>query len=275
MKVGQMNNSTFRSVWLPFSKQSYIFLTIVITLCLQSTCSSGDAGTSEATKPPISAELLAEADALFQKREDIVKLREVVSVLGQARVKNQRSYEVEWRLARANYFLGRHSPDEKEITKAFEDGKNAGKVAARMEPNKPEGHFWFGANLGEQSNRSPIAVGVKSVGEIREAMNKVIEIQPDFELASAYGVLGQLELGTRLMGGDVAKAVEYLEKAVQLEKNNGDVRINLAEAYIAQKKDAEAKKQLEYVIQMKPHPEYIPEFTEQVAKAHKLLETKF
>jgi tetratricopeptide (TPR) repeat protein len=275
MKVGQVNNSTFMSISRLFGKQTYIFITIVITLCLLNACSSNDSATSEPQKPPVPPEVITEADALFQNREDIANLRDVIRQLGQARMRNQRSFDVEWRLARANYFLGRHSTDEKENTKALEDGKNAGKNAAKLEPNRPEGHFWFGANLGEQANRSSLAMGIKSVGEIRDAMNRVVEIQPDFELASAYGVLGQLELGTRLMGGDVAKAVEYLEKAVQLEKNNGDVRISLAEAYIAQKKDAEAKKQLEYLIQMKPLPGYGLEYAQQVAKARKMLETKF
>ena len=77
------------------------------------------------------------------------------------------------------------------------------------------------------------------------------------------------------MGGDVAKAVEYLEKAIELEKDNGDVRIYLAEAYLAQKKNAEAHKHLDYVLKMKPIPQYLLEYQQQSARAKKLLETEF
>ena len=195
--------------------------------------------------------------------------------MNRARRENAKSFDIESRLARYNYYLGRHSEDEKERDKAFDDGKAAGKSASKMEPNKPDGYFWFGANLGEQANRNPLAIGVRSIDEIREAMNKVIEIQPNYEMASAYDVLGQLELGTRLLGGKPEKAVEYLEKGVELEKFNGETCVHLAEAYLILGKEAEAKKQLDHVLQMKPNPAYLPEYAQQVEKAKKILATKF
>ena len=144
-----------------------------------------------------------------------------------------------------------------------------------MDPNKPDGHFWYGANLGAQANENPLTVGVTSVNAIRDAMQKVIELQPDYEMASAYDVLGQLELGTRMIGGSAEKAVELFEKGIELEKFNGETRIHLAEAFLTLNKNAEARKQLEYVLQMKPNPAYLPEYAQQVEKAKKLLETRF
>ncbi|PYS91736.1 MAG: hypothetical protein DMF62_01915 [Acidobacteria bacterium] len=219
--------------------------------------------------------MLADSDKLFDQRADLSKLRDAIANMNRARRENAKSFDIEARLARYNYYLGRHSEDEKEREKAFEDGKAAAKSASKMEPNKPDGYFWFGANLGEQSNRNPLAIGVHSIDEIREAMNKVIDIQPNYEMASAYDVLGQLELGTRLLGGKPEKAVEFLEKGIELEKLNGETRVHLAEAYLVLGKDAEARKQLDYVLQMKPNPAYLPEYAEQVEKAKKMLATKF
>lgn len=269
-----MNHSTKKALWLGFQSRTYIFITIVITSCLLYGCGSAEERVAIASAP-VPMEILSEADRLFTDRRNPESLREAIRILSKARFENQRSFEVEWRFARLNYFLGRHTADEKESTKAFEDGKKAAKVAAGLEPNKPDGHFWFGANLGEQANRSPLAIGVKSVGEIREAMNKVVAIDPHYELASAYCVLGRLELATRLMGGDVAKAVVHLEKAVDLEKNNGDARVYLAEAYLAQDKNSEARKHLDHILKMTPHPNYVPEYQEQLARAKKMLETEF
>lgn len=144
-----------------------------------------------------------------------------------------------------------------------------------MEPEKPDGHFWYGANLGELARKSPITVGLGSIGEIRDAMNKVIELQPDYQGASAYDALAQLELATRIRGGSAEKAVEYLEKALMIEKENTNVRLHLAEAYLAVNKDAEAKEQIDYLLQMKPNPEYMPEYNEAVEKAKRMLATRF
>ncbi|MGH9947234.1 MAG: TRAP transporter TatT component family protein [Pyrinomonadaceae bacterium] len=260
------------------STRLYKFITIVITLCLLSSCGSSvsDEKATASDKRTISLETIANADRLFGERKDIAKLREAIAILERARNENQKSYEVEWKLARNKYFLGRHTDDDKESETAFEDGKAVAKSAMQMEPNKPDGHFWYGANLGQQANRNPLTVGLKSIDEIRSVMNRVIELQPDYELASAYDVLGQMELRTRLMGGGkTEKAVEYLEKAVALEPNNGNVRIHLAEALLALKRNAEAKRQLEYLLQMKPHSNYILEYEKQVIEAKELLRTKF
>jgi len=257
------------------TKRTYKLITIVITLCLLLACSRTTEEETPAKKDPVSSELLADSDKLFAQRSDLPKLRDAIANMNRARRENAKTFDVESRLARYNYYLGRHSEDEKEREKAFEDGKAAGKSASKLEPNKPDGYFWFGANLGEQSNRNPLAVGVRSVDEIRDAMNKVIEIQPNYEMASAYDVLGQLELGTRLLGGKPEKAVEYLEKGVELEKFNGEARVHLAEAYLILGKDAEAKKQLNFVLEMKPNPAYLPEYAQQVEKAKKILATKF
>ena len=238
-------------------------------------CSRSPEPESNVQKPPVPPELLTESDKLFDQRQDVAKLREAIANLTKARRQNAKSFDVEWRLSKYNYYLGRHTPDVNERDKSFEDGKDFGKIASKTDPGKPDGHFWYAANLGEQSNRSPIVVGSGAIGDIRTAMNKVIELQPNYEMASAYDVLGQLEIGTKLLGGSVEKAAEYFEKGIELEKFNGELRVHLAEAYLTLDRRADAKKQLEYVINMQPNPAYLPEYAQQVERAKKMLETRF
>lgn len=218
---------------------------------------------------------VAEADKLFNQREDLSKLRDAIAVLAKLRNPGDRNYEVEWRFARYNYFLGRHTRDGKEAESAFNTGKDAAKIALNLNPQRPEGYFWFGANLGEICKISPITVGLQSVDDVQKAMNKVIELQPGYQGASAYDGLAQIELGTRLTGGSVEKAAEYLETAISIDNDNSNLHLHLAEAYLAQNKDAEAKKQLTILLRMKPNPQYLPEHKESVAAARKLLDTKF
>jgi tetratricopeptide (TPR) repeat protein len=256
----------------------YRFITIAaVSICLISCASKVE---TEAVKPQNTvaapSETVAQAEKLFKQREDLAKLREAVSLLGAARSMDNRNYEIEWQFARFNYFLGRQTSDEKESEKAFADGVEAGKIASRLEPNKPDGHFWYGANLGEQAKRSPITVGFKAIDDIRDAMNKVIEIQPDYYSASAYDGLAQVEMKAGMLGGGKPeKAVEYLEKALELEKNNTYIYLHLGEAYLAVNRNADAKKQFEYLLKMKPDPDYMFEYRETTAKAKKLLETRF
>ncbi len=255
----------------------YILITIVITLWLQSGCgeSTHPQAAVQHLSPELVAEAKSEAEKLFAQRDDLAKLREAIAIIGKARNPDNRDYEVEWRFARYNYFLGRHTNDEKEAEAVFNTGKDAAKIASNMEPQKPDGHFWFAANLGEICKKSPITVGLRSVGDVQESMKKVIELQPSYQGASAYDGLAQIELGTRLKGGSAEKAVEYLEKALSIENNNTNLHLHLAEAYLALKKDGEARRQLELLLRMKPNPEFIPEHNQSVEAARKLLQTKF
>lgn len=255
----------------------YSLITIISAAFLFASCTSR-ANTEEA-KPQISAEqisqALAEAEKLFAERGDVKNLRQAVQTLAKARDADKRNYEVEWKFSKYNYFLSKQADSEEEAEKFLKDGAAAGIIASRIAPEKPDGHFWYGANLGEQAKRSPVTVGLKSVDDIKAAMTKVIEIDPKYQGASAFDGLAQIELSTGMLGGKPEKAVEYLEKALTLDKNNTYIYLHLAEAYLAVGKKADAKKHLEYLLQMTPQPGYEVEYKETTDKAKELLEKRF
>lgn len=250
---------------------------IVISLFVCGSCSRHiDAEAEHTTVSTVpTAELVKSAEVLFAQRTDAAKLKEAVAVIGKARNPDKRDFEVEWKFAMFNYFLGKQTTDEAEADKILRDGYAAGLIASRLEPAKADGYFWAGANLGEQARRSPVTVGLKATSEIRTLMNKVIELDPKYQGASAYDALAQLELATRFTGGKPEKAIEYLEAALALEKENSFIYLHLAEALIAVQKRPEARKHLEFILKMKPNPEYQVENEEVLQKAKKLLETKF
>jgi tetratricopeptide (TPR) repeat protein len=265
-------------VFNPNISKVYNIIAIVITLYLLYGCAKRietHDGLSQANATAIS-DALSSSEKLFAQREDISKLREAVNLLAKARNPDQRNFEVEWKFAKYSFFLGKTESNEKDAIDAFEKGRDAGKIASRVDPSKPDGHFWFGANLGELSRISPVTVGLKSVDDIRETMNAVIAIQPDYQGASAYDALGQLEMKTRqFKGGKAEKAVEYFEKGLALAENNSNIRVHLAEAYFAVDRDGDAKKQLDVLLQMKPPPDYVVEHRAAVEEGKKLMGAKF
>lgn len=255
----------------------YTLITICIISFLLVSCNP-EVKTVEPTaqiKDNLIAENIAQTDSLCRKHEDLSKLRECINLLERVRNPDKRNFEVEWKFAKYSYFLGKQIKKEEESENVLEDGEEAGKIASRIAPDKPEGYFWYGANLGERAKRSPLTKGLTSVDDIRAAMNKVIEIQPDYQGASAYDALAQIELSTGLVGGKPEKAVEYLEKAIKIEENNSYLRLHLGQAYLAVNRKEDAKKQLEFVLNIKPNPDFMPEYNESVEEAKKLLRTRF
>lgn len=260
------------------ANKDYKFVAIVITLCLLLSCSSQSATTSIKKKvdPTSIATALSSSEKLFAARSDIEKLREAVHELDLARNPDERNFEVEWKFAKYSYFLGKAEQNPDDADKAFDRGKDAGLIASRLEPTKPDGFFWFGANLGELARMSPITVGIKSVDDIRESMNKVVELAPGYQGASAYDALGELEMETRsFKGGSPEKAVGFFEQGLKLSPDNSNIRLHLAEAYLALKHDDKAKSELNTLLTMKPNPEFVAEHQLAVAKGKELLEKNF
>jgi tetratricopeptide (TPR) repeat protein len=254
----------------------YIFITLIF-LALPACAPHSEAESEKRveTAATAAANLIKQADELYRRREDLSKLREAIAVLKRARSAATENYEINWRLAQANYFLGKHSEDAKEIDKAFADGINFARVAARQNPSKPEGHFWLAACLGGEAEKSPYTKGITAMGEIREEMRKVIELDQTYEGASAFDALAQLELKGGFAGGKPEKALEYLEKGLAVDKTNPYANLHLAEAYLALDRKPDAKKQFDVLLKMKPKPDYEPEYNDAVRQAKKLLETKF
>ena len=259
------------------SNKVYIFNTIVITLyslfCVGA-CGSKEIVQTKVEKPPAS-DVLVRSDALFRQREDVSKLHEAVDVLAAARDPDNRNYEVEWHYAMYTCFLGRVTSDDSNREKLFDSGKEAARIASRIEPDRPDGYFWLAANLGELSKMSPISVGLKNIDDIQRAANRVIELDPGYQGASAYDILAQVELNTHLIGGKAEKAVEDLQKGIEIEKHNSILHLDLARAYIATNKYDLAKRELETVVTMEPDPEYLPKHKTTVETAKKMLATKF
>jgi hypothetical protein len=64
------------------------------------------------------SEAIAEADRLYAERADLVKVRQGIVSLRQAQADDQTNYEIAWRLAKFNYYLGSHSDNSTEKEKA-------------------------------------------------------------------------------------------------------------------------------------------------------------
>jgi len=218
------------------------------------------------------ADKIAEAETFYGGRENITNARLAVTALRQAHAADYGNYEAAWKLARAAFYVGDSTDNESEQENMFREGTDAGKAAVQLQPDKPDGHFWLGANYGGSAASSTLS-NFSSFQDIKGEMDSVLKMDESYEGYSAYLGLGRLYLqAPKLMGGDRLKAVEYLEKGVKLNPNNTLMRYHLAEAYEANNRNAEAKKQIETLMAITPNPKYVAEHKKAVENAKKLLE---
>jgi tetratricopeptide (TPR) repeat protein len=217
-------------------------------------------------------ELIKQADELYAERASIEKVQQAVAVLRRARMADYGNYETIWKLSKYDYFLGAHESGEQQKLEAFREGIAAGEQAVKLAPDKPEGHFWLGANIGGRAKAQGPLYALSSVPDIRREMDAVIKLDEGFQAGSAYLALGQLDLELPdVLGGDPERAVSELERGLKVGENNALLRLQLARAYYEVGRHADARAQANAVLKMKPSPEYQIEYDEAAEGARQLL----
>jgi tetratricopeptide (TPR) repeat protein len=271
MKRPYNNHSSVRE-FRKNARKLELFVLVIAVAIIGISCRKGSTATPDPVAVRPASEAIAEADQLYAGRADLMKLRQGIIALRQAQAQDQANYDLAWRLAKFNYYLGAHSPDSGERDKAFHDGIEAGKIAVKLQDGKPDGHFWLGANYGG-SARTSILAGLSEFDDIKREMETVLKLDEGYQTASAYLGLGQLYLeAPGLLGGDTQKAIQYLEKGLGLGPTNALLRAKLVEAYVEAHRNDDARKQIDALLAMKPAPGYEPEHNEAVAQVRRLEE---
>ncbi len=266
------NTAPNRALRVEKGRKCWLLLAALLLLIATGACRKGQTAPEDRGTVKPAAEAITQADQLYAGRADLTKIRQALVTLRQAQADDATNYELAWRLAKFNYYLGAHSSDSSEKEKSFHDGIEAGKLAVKLQDGKPDGHFWLGANYGGNAKLSVLA-GLSDFEDIKQEMETVIKLDEGYQSGSAYMALGQLYLeAPRVLGGDSQKALEYLEKGIRLGPNNALLRWHLAAAYAELHRNDDARKQIDYLLAMKPAPGYEPEYEEAVAEVRKLQE---
>jgi len=251
----------------------YIIGAISICLVLLATsCNEGTHYESPAANTASAAEDIASADQLYSQREDLMQLRRGIVSLRQALTKDPGNYDAAWKLSKFNYYLATHTDNSTESDDAFRAGIDAGKTAVQLQNEKPDGHFWLGANYGGAAEHSAIQ-GLATVSDIRNEMETVLRLDEGYQNGSAYMVLGLVHLNApSIVGGDPKKAVEEMEQGLRFGEPNAFLHLHLAEAYAKVGRNDDARKELKKILSMTPDPNYLPEYKEATTAAQKLLD---
>jgi tetratricopeptide (TPR) repeat protein len=232
---------------------------------------AGEASSDDSPVRP-AADVISEVDTLYAGRGDLTKVRQGLIALRHSQATEAGNYDLAWRLAKFNYYLGSHTTDDTERDKAFRDGIEAGKLAVKLQDGKPDGHFWLGANYGGSAKVSMLT-GLSEIDEIKREMETVLKLDEGYQAGSAYMVLGQVYLeAPRLLGGDTQKAIDYFQKGLRFGPNNALLRWHLAEAYADANRKEDARKEIDTLLAMKVDPGYEPEHKEAMENARQLAE---
>ena len=173
---------------------------------------------------------------------------------------NPRDFESAYKLSRARYWLGTNGLPEPERRAALEAGIAAARIAAAINANRPEGHFFLAANMGALAESFGVRQGIKYRGQIKDALLMTLKLDPGFLHGSADRALGRWYFKVPgLFGGSNKQSEAHLRKALTYNPSSVISHLFLADTLADMGRKDEARKEYQAAIDAPPHPDWIPE----------------
>jgi tetratricopeptide (TPR) repeat protein len=199
-------------------------------------------------------------ESLYRDRETLASATRAAEIWAARLAANPGDFESAWKLARARYWLGTNGLPEPQRKAALEAGIAAARAAAALEPKRPEGHFWIGANMGALAESFGLRQGIRYRGAIKDALQTTLQIDPAFADGSADRALGRWYFKVPgLFGGSDRKSEEHLRKALAFNPRSIITLLFLGETLEELGRKDEARKLLQSAIDAPLDPEWEPE----------------
>ena len=211
------------------------------------------------------------ADALYADREHLASARQAADIWSTDLAKDAKNFEAAWKLSRVCYWLGGHAP-QAERRSFLERGMNAAQQAITTEPNRPEGHFWRAATMGTLAESFGLSAGLKYRKPVKQELETVLRLDAAFMEGSADRVLGRWYFRVPgFFGGSKSLAEQHLRASLKYDPNSTVSHFFLAELLLDQRRTAEARTELQAVIDAPLNAQWAPEDREYKDKARALL----
>lgn len=207
---------------------------------------------------PLSAHV-REANDYFLGRRNLENVQKAIQLLQERVKRDPQDYEAWWRLSKFNSYMARHS-DGREEDAYLEAGVTAGRKAVAIAPDRAEGHFWLGADLGLQAEDRGFLRGLLMVDMVRKEMEVANRLDPDYEEAGALRTLARIDYRAPFFkGGDKKRSIRVLQDVLKRFPHNSLAMLYLADSYLAVGRRAEARQLLEQILSLCPDPTRGPE----------------
>ena len=164
--------------------------------------------------------VIGRADELYRQRARPGAVRESVMILSGALGGNDR-YEVQWRLARALFFLGQETAAPAARSQLHAAGIGAGERAVALNSERVEGHFWVGVNLALFAENHRGWRGLRALRWAKSELRLATKIKEAYHDAGPLRVLGRLAHKTpRWLGGSLRLSEKYYDRALAIAPGN-------------------------------------------------------
>lgn len=224
-----------------------------------------------ATAPAWAGDALETARSLLSAwHEDPARIDRARTVL-EAAVAREPDAETFVELARVWFNIGEfRARGAAERQAAYERGSETARRAIAVAPQNDAAHFWYAVNTGRLAELRGVMRAVAMVSTVREESATVLRLNPSS--VDGLTLAASLDAGLpTFMGADRARAEGRFLRALQIDPHRTATRLELARLYISTRRWADARRELDRVLE-EPAATDLPRWTvREVPEARALL----
>jgi tetratricopeptide (TPR) repeat protein len=155
---------------------------------------------------------------------------------------------------------------------AYDRGREVARRAVELAPRNPEAHVWYGINTGRWGLTKGVMRSLFLLPTVREEVDATLALDP--RNLEALALSGNVFLEVPgLFGGDKEKAEQQFRRALEINPRFTVARVDLARTMIARGRYADARTELQRVIDEKS-PKNVADWTvKDLPRARELLES--
>lgn len=206
-------------------------------------------------------ETFEQARELIQKREqdfpdNLFAARELLLPLTDSEESAGKAFT---RLSEVMFWLGEYAAEKEHQEDFFGEGVKYGREAVKRNSDSVAANLWYAANLGSHGVVRGIMASLSYMGDLEKHGKRALELDETYFHAAPLRLLGRFyhkAPGFPLGPGDTRKAIELLERAVELGPDFHLNHLYLAEVYLSRRKRKEATRLLQEILEAPPPPDF-------------------
>ena len=207
-------------------------LAVILAILVLGTAARAAKPAGQHGAPAMEASLQEARTVLDSSNPTPDQLRQVIANLEKEKSKFPHEYRIPLYLAEASYRSANPEADVNKEFPIYEKTEKYAREALALDPNRPEGHYWYGLFLLKKAQQKG-GIGVYSIVKQGIAeLEKVRTAMPTYDNAGASRVLGLMYMTAPgyTPFGNVKKAVELESEATRLAPDYLLNRLYLANA---------------------------------------------
>ena len=155
---------------------------------------------------------------------------------------------------------------------AYERGRQAGQRAVELDPKQFLGHLWYAINTARWGQTKGLVRSLFLLPTVRAEIRTLLELAPD--VAAVYALAGNVDLEVPgPLGGDLDRAEAEFRKGLALDADFTGLRLGLAKVLIKKNALAEARRELQAVLDAKDPTNRADWTMKDAPEARKLLDS--